>query len=486
MIRVGVFGAGGPHGRHGVPGGARRPRPRAGRRRRPAATPGSTSGSRRRRRRACRSRRSADALADAEAEVAVDFTVRRRRPREPRTGAPTTASTRSSAPPASRPTTSTSFARALHGADANCVIAPNFAIGAVLMMRFAELAAPYFETAEIIELHHDEKIDAPSGTAMLTAERMAAASDDVGRRPHHHDGASTGARGGVGAGGIRVHSVRLRGLVAHQEVLLGTTGQTLTIRHDSYDRTSFMPGVLLAVKAVRRATRADRRPRPAARALSRRARTTRRAVDDTRLQVLRGAYAASPAGGWPRPPSTTSPPRRASRGPPSTACSRAARRSSSATPSAGRWTASSSTSGAELGDAADFPEFLERALPLARQELLSTRCCRRCSRPSPTGLNALITVQQHRLIGAIAAYFLPLLERDREAGRHRPDGRPPTVRRVRRPAVTVAHRLARPPRPRRPGRGAPAGPPRAAGRGAGADPPGHDPMRQNLVYRLRR
>src|SRR6478735_2195516 len=129
----------------------------------------------------------------------------------------------------------------------NCVIAPNFAIGAVLMMRFAELAAPYFETAEIIELHHDKKLDAPSGTAMLTAERMAAASSDWAPDPTRTE-VVEGARGGRGPGDIHVHSLRLRGMVAHQEVILGTTGQTLTIRHDSYDRASFMPGVLLAVK----------------------------------------------------------------------------------------------------------------------------------------------------------------------------------------------------------------------------------------------
>jgi 4-hydroxy-tetrahydrodipicolinate reductase len=118
------------------------------------------------------------------------------------------------------------------------------------MMRFAELAAPYFDTAEIIELHHDQKVDAPSGTAMLTAERMAAASGDWASDPTTRT-VVEGARGGVTDDGIRVHSVRLRGLVAHEEVLLGTAGQTLTIRHDSYDRTSFMPGVLLAVRAVR-------------------------------------------------------------------------------------------------------------------------------------------------------------------------------------------------------------------------------------------
>ncbi|MCU1461062.1 MAG: 4-hydroxy-tetrahydrodipicolinate reductase [Acidimicrobiales bacterium] len=133
--------------------------------------------------------------------------------------------------------------------SSNCFIAPNFAVGAVLMMRFAELAAPYFETAEIIELHHDKKVDAPSGTAMLTAERMARASGDWGKDPTEQE-VLPGARGGAGPADIRIHSVRLRGLVAHQEVLLGTTGQSLSIRHDSYERTSFMPGVMLAVKAV--------------------------------------------------------------------------------------------------------------------------------------------------------------------------------------------------------------------------------------------
>ena len=131
----------------------------------------------------------------------------------------------------------------------NCFLAPNFAIGAVLMMRFAELAAPHFETAEIIELHHDRKIDAPSGTAMRTAERMAAASGEWGEDPTTKT-VVDGARGGVAVGGIHVHSVRLRGMVAHQEVLLGTTGETLSIRHDSYDRSSFMPGVVLAAKRV--------------------------------------------------------------------------------------------------------------------------------------------------------------------------------------------------------------------------------------------
>lgn len=133
--------------------------------------------------------------------------------------------------------------------EANAVIAPNFAIGAVLMMRFAELAAPYFDSAEIVELHHDQKIDAPSGTALLTAERMAAASSQWEPDPTKHE-IVAGSRGGEGPAGIRVHSVRLRGLVAHQEVMLGTTGQSLTIRHDSFDRSSFMPGVLMAIRAV--------------------------------------------------------------------------------------------------------------------------------------------------------------------------------------------------------------------------------------------
>lgn len=131
----------------------------------------------------------------------------------------------------------------------NCVIAPNFAIGAVLMMKFAALAAPYFETAEIIEFHHDQKLDAPSGTAALTAQRMAEASAEWAADPTRSV-LFEGARGGVGPGGLHVHSVRMRGMVAHQEVLLGTSGQTLSIRHDSIDRTSFMPGVLLATKAV--------------------------------------------------------------------------------------------------------------------------------------------------------------------------------------------------------------------------------------------
>ena len=131
----------------------------------------------------------------------------------------------------------------------NCVIAPNFAIGAVLMMRVAEMAAPYFETAEIIEFHHDAKIDAPSGTAMATVARMAAAKAQWAPDPTEKE-LLPGARGGEGPAGIRVHAVRMRGMVAHQEVILGTTGQSLVIRHDTTDRTSFMPGVALAIKRI--------------------------------------------------------------------------------------------------------------------------------------------------------------------------------------------------------------------------------------------
>jgi 4-hydroxy-tetrahydrodipicolinate reductase len=118
----------------------------------------------------------------------------------------------------------------LAGADANVFVAPNFAIGAVLMMRFAAEAAPHMSGAEIIELHNDRKLDAPSGTAARTASLMTAAAPELGDVP--------------------IHSVRLPGLVAHQEVIFGDVGQTLTIRHDSTDRESFMPGVLLAIRRV--------------------------------------------------------------------------------------------------------------------------------------------------------------------------------------------------------------------------------------------
>ncbi len=133
--------------------------------------------------------------------------------------------------------------------SSNCLIAANFAIGGVLMTKFAEMAAPFFETGEIIEFHHDTKLDSPSGTAVYTAERMAAASDTWADDPTESE-TIPGGRGAVGAGGIPIHAVRMRGMTAHQEVVLGSTGQTLTLRHDSFDRSSFMPGVVLAVKRV--------------------------------------------------------------------------------------------------------------------------------------------------------------------------------------------------------------------------------------------
>jgi 4-hydroxy-tetrahydrodipicolinate reductase len=187
-----------------------------------------------------------DALEDAGAQVVVDFTVA----------------------DAARATLPWLAARGMHAVvgttgltaadlddlrvafrSSNCLVAANFAISAVLMMRFAEMAAPFFETAEIIELHHDQKVDAPSGTALATAERMAAASANWAPDPTTHE-VVAGARGGTGPAGIHLHSVRMRGMVAHQEVLLGAAGQTLIIRQDSYDRVSFMPGVVLACKRV--------------------------------------------------------------------------------------------------------------------------------------------------------------------------------------------------------------------------------------------
>jgi 4-hydroxy-tetrahydrodipicolinate reductase len=131
------------------------------------------------------------------------------------------------------------------------VIAPNFAIGAVLMMSFAEQAARWFESVEIVEMHHPAKADAPSGTARRTAEMVAAARREagLGAMPDATRDELDGARGAI-VDGIRVHSVRARGLVAHQEVLFGAAGETLTVRHDSLDRASFMPGVLLAVRGV--------------------------------------------------------------------------------------------------------------------------------------------------------------------------------------------------------------------------------------------
>jgi 4-hydroxy-tetrahydrodipicolinate reductase len=135
--------------------------------------------------------------------------------------------------------------------DVGVLVAPNFGIGAVLAMHFATLAAPYFSSAEVIELHHAGKVDAPSGTAGHTASLIAAARAEAGSAPMP-DATShelSGARG-ADVDGVRVHSVRMAGLVAHQEVLFGTEGETLSIRHDSMHRTSFMPGVLMAVRYV--------------------------------------------------------------------------------------------------------------------------------------------------------------------------------------------------------------------------------------------
>lgn len=135
--------------------------------------------------------------------------------------------------------------------ETGAVIAPNFGLGAVLLMRFAREAAPYFESVEVIELHHPDKADAPSGTAAHTAHGIAEARAQaaVALSPDATQHEMAGARG-ADVEGVRVHSVRVRGLVAHEEVLLGNPGEVLTLRHDSLDRASFMPGVLLAVRAV--------------------------------------------------------------------------------------------------------------------------------------------------------------------------------------------------------------------------------------------
>jgi len=138
--------------------------------------------------------------------------------------------------------------------SAHAVLAPNFAIGAALMMRCAELCAPFVQAVEVIELHHDQKRDAPSGTSLETVRRIQAARTGAGAGnwspdPTEHE-VLPGARGAEAEGGIHVHSVRLPGLLAHQEMIFGLQGETLSIRHDSFDRASFMPGVLLAVRRV--------------------------------------------------------------------------------------------------------------------------------------------------------------------------------------------------------------------------------------------
>ncbi|WP_274383570.1 4-hydroxy-tetrahydrodipicolinate reductase [Saccharothrix deserti] len=133
------------------------------------------------------------------------------------------------------------------------LVAPNFAIGAVLSMRFAELAARYYESVEVIELHHPRKVDAPSGTAAHTARLISQAREvaGLGPMPDATTQEAPGARGTL-VGDVRVHSLRVAGLIAHQEVVFGTEGETLTLRHDSLDRKSFMPGVLLAVRSIAR------------------------------------------------------------------------------------------------------------------------------------------------------------------------------------------------------------------------------------------
>jgi 4-hydroxy-tetrahydrodipicolinate reductase len=131
------------------------------------------------------------------------------------------------------------------------LLAPNFALGAVLLLRFAAMAAPHYESVEVVELHHPDKVDAPSGTAQHTARLIAEARRDAGAGPVP-DATTTALEGARGADvdGIRVHAVRLRGLVAHEEVLLGGAGELLTLRHDSFDRVSFMPGVLLGIRRI--------------------------------------------------------------------------------------------------------------------------------------------------------------------------------------------------------------------------------------------
>ena len=137
----------------------------------------------------------------------------------------------------------------LGGTPVGVLVAPNFGIAAVLMMQFAATAAPWFASVEIVELHHAGKADAPSGTARRTAELIAQARAGLPAMPDATTSALDGARG-ADVSGVRVHAVRLEGLVAHQEVLLGGSGESLTLRHDSYDRASFMPGVLLGVRSV--------------------------------------------------------------------------------------------------------------------------------------------------------------------------------------------------------------------------------------------
>ena len=194
-----------------------------------------------------------NALSDLGAEVVVDFTVaaavRHNAPHYANQGVHAVIGTSglSEADVAS-------VAASFDGSGANVIVAANFAIGAVLLMHFAALAAPHMDGVEVIELHHDAKRDAPSGTSIHTATLIAEARRAAGSGPLPADPTTdvvlASARGAEGPDGVRVHSVRLPGLVAHQEVIFGAAGQSLSMRHDSYDRRSFMPGELLAVRSV--------------------------------------------------------------------------------------------------------------------------------------------------------------------------------------------------------------------------------------------
>jgi 4-hydroxy-tetrahydrodipicolinate reductase len=196
----------------------------------------------------------ASALADAGAEVAVDFTVAAAARENLRWcaghGVHAVVGT-TGLGDSDLALFATLFAA---GGPTHAVVAANFSIGAALMMRCAELCAPLFDGVEIIELHHEHKRDAPSGTSLATARRLEAARSAAGSGPLSADPTEleviAGTRGGVTAGGVHVHSVRLPGYVAHQQVIFGSPGETLTLRHDSTDRVSFMPGVLLAIRKV--------------------------------------------------------------------------------------------------------------------------------------------------------------------------------------------------------------------------------------------
>jgi 4-hydroxy-tetrahydrodipicolinate reductase len=194
-----------------------------------------------------------NALGDLGAEVVVDFTVaaavRHNLPHYAQRGIHAVVGTSG--------LTEKDLAEAatlFDGSGANIIVAANFALGAVLLMHFSRLAAPYMDGVEVIELHHAAKLDAPSGTALHTAAVIADARVAAGAGPLPEDPTTDlvvpGARGAEGPGGVRVHSVRLPGLIAHEEVIFGSLGQSLSIRHDSYDRRSFMPGVLLGVRSV--------------------------------------------------------------------------------------------------------------------------------------------------------------------------------------------------------------------------------------------